>query len=362
MNCPNFQVGKHIFKFGEVALAAYKISKMGIKMSTAKFKALLVKEENGKFIREITERSINDLPDGDVLIKVKYSSLNYKDALSATGNKGVTRKYPHTLGIDASGIVAESMNKNFKEGDEVLATGYDLGMNTSGGFAEYIRVPAGWVVKIPSKLSVKESMILGTAGLTAALALDKMEQVGFDKDGEVLVTGASGGVGSMAVAIFAKQGYNIIAGTGKTEQKKYLKEIGAASLISREEMNDKTNKALLSGRWSGVVDTVGGNILATAIASTKQWGVVAACGNVASVELHATVFPFILRGVSLLGINSEKTPIELREKLWAKLANEWKPVNLDIMYEECSLEETNKKIDEILHGKIKGRVLVRVGK
>ncbi len=329
-------------------------------MITANFKALLVKEENGKFIRKITERNINDLPEGDVLINVKYSSLNYKDALSATGNKGVTRRYPHTPGIDAAGIVVASNKDKFNEGDEVLVTGYDLGMNTSGGFAEFIRVPADWVVKIPDNLSVKESMILGTAGLTAALALDRMEQIGFDKDGEVLVTGASGGVGSMAVAIFAKQGYKVIAGTGKTEQKKYLKEIGAVSIISREEMNDKSNKALLAGRWSGVVDTVGGNILSTAIASTKQWGVVAACGNAASVELHTTVFPFILRGVSLLGINSEKTPMQLREKLWDKLANEWKHGKLEIMYEERSLEETNKKIDEILKGKVKGRVLVKV--
>lgn len=327
-------------------------------MNPGKFKALLVKEENGKFIREITERNIDELPGGDIIINVKYSSLNYKDALSASGNKGVTRRYPHTPGIDAAGIVAGTKNNKFTEGDEVLVTGYDLGMNTSGGFAEYIRVPAEWVVKIPDALSLKESMILGTAGLTAALALDRMEQAGLDKEGEVLVTGASGGVGSMAVAILARQGYKVVAGTGKTNQENYLKKIGAAALISREEMTDKTNKALLTGRWSGVVDTVGGNILSTAIASTKQWGVVAACGNVSSVELHTNVFPFILRGVSLLGINSEKTPMELRERMWAKLADEWKPRMLNIMYEECSLEETNKKIDEILHGNVKGRVLV----
>ena len=330
-------------------------------MISGKFKALLVREENGKFVREIAERSIGDLPDGEVLINVKYSSLNYKDALSAAGNKGVTKKYPHTPGIDAAGIVAESKNRKFNEGDGVLVTGYDLGMNTPGGFAEYVRVPADWVIRLPRKLSLKESMILGTAGLTAAFALDKMEQVGFDKDGEVLITGASGGVGSMAIAIFAKQGYRVVACTGKTDQESYLKEIGAVSVISREEMDNPNKKALLSGRWSGVVDTVGGNILATAIASTKQWGVIAACGNAASVELHTTVFPFILRGVSLLGINSD-TPIKLREKMWGKLAGEWKPEKMDIMYKECSLEELNKKIDEILQGRIKGRVLVNVGK
>jgi acrylyl-CoA reductase (NADPH) len=329
---------------------------------SGKFKALIVKEENGKFIREITDRSIDDLPPGDILINVQYSSLNYKDALSAAGNKGVTRRYPHTPGIDAAGVVVDTKSSKFTEGDEVLVTGYDLGMNTSGGFAEFIRVPAEWVVKIPDRLFIKESMILGTAGLTAGLALDRMEENGLDKEGEVLVTGASGGVGSMATAILAKQGYKVVAGTGKTNQENYLKEIGAISLISRDEMIDKSRKALLSGRWSGVVDNVGGEILSTAIASTKQWGVVAACGNAASVELNTTVFPFILRGISLLGINSEKTPIELREKMWEKLANEWKPQNLRVMYEECSLEETNKKIEEILQGKIKGRVLVNVQK
>jgi len=331
-------------------------------MNSGKFKALLVKEENGNFIREITERNINDLPEGDVIINVRYSSLNYKDALSATGNKGVTRRYPHTPGIDAAGIVVGSNSGEFTEGDEVLVTGYDLGMNTSGGLAEYIRVPADWVVKIPDKLFLKESMVLGTAGLTAALSLYYMEMNGLDKEGEVLVTGASGGVGSMAVAIFAGQGYKVIAGTGKTDQESYLRELGAVSLISREEMIDKTHRALLSGRWSGVVDTVGGSILSTAIAATKQWGVIAACGNAASFELNTTVFPFILRGVSLLGINTEKTPMSLREKLWEKLSGEWKPSKLNIMYKECSLEETNKKIDEILSGKIKGRILVNTGK
>jgi acrylyl-CoA reductase (NADPH) len=329
-------------------------------MNSGKFKALFVKEENGKFIREVTERNINELPEGDVLINVRYSSLNYKDALSATGNKGVTRRYPHTPGIDAAGIVVGTKSDKFTEGDEVLVTGYDLGMNTSGGFAEYIRVPSEWVVKIPDRLFLKESMILGTAGLTAALALDRMELAGINKEGEILITGASGGVGSMATAIFAKQGYRVVAGTGKKEEGGYLKEIGAASIITREEMDDRTNKALLTGRWSGVVDTVGGNILSTAIASTKQWGVVAACGNAASFELYTTVFPFILRGISLLGINSEKTPMALREKMWSKLAGEWKPDNLNIISEECSLEETNKKIDKILRGKVRGRILVKI--
>lgn len=329
-------------------------------MNPGKFRALLVKEEDGKFLRTIVDRKIEDLPEGNVLINVKYSSLNYKDALSASGNKGVTRKYPHTPGIDAAGIVVDTRSEKFIEGDEVLVTGYDLGMNTSGGFAEYIRVPAEWVVKIPDMLFLKESMILGTAGLTAALALDRMMQNNLDKEGEVLITGASGGVGSMALTLLAAQGFKVTAGTGKAEQEAYLKELGAVSLISREEMMEGKGKALLSGRWSGVVDTVGGDILASAIASTKQWGVVAACGNAASISLNTTVFPFILRGVSLLGINSEKTPMALREKMWSKLSTTWKPRKLNIMYEECSLTQVDEKIDEILRGNIKGRILINL--
>ena len=326
-----------------------------------KFKALVVTEENGKFIRKIDERKIDDLPAGDVLIKVKYSSLNYKDALSAIGNKGVTRKYPHTPGIDATGIVAETSSNKFKEGDEVLVTGYDLGMNTSGGFAEYIRVPAEWIVKLPEGLAIKESMVFGTAGFTAALALYKLEQCSEVKiQGEVLVTGATGGIGSLAVAILSKNGYQVVASTGKKDQTEYLKKIGAKEVIGRDEVDDKSNRPLLNRRWKAAIDTVGGNILATVIKQMDYRCSVASCGNTYSPELHTTVFPFILRGVNLLGINSAETPMDLRLKIWEKLANEWKPYCLDEIYTECSLEQLSDKIDLILQGQIIGRVVIKL--
>jgi len=326
-----------------------------------KFKALVVTEENGKFIRKIDERKIDDLPAGDVLIKVKYSSLNYKDALSAIGNKGVTRKYPHTPGIDATGIVAETSSNKFKEGDEVLVTGYDLGMNTSGGFAEYIGVPSEWIVKLPKGLAIKESMVFGTAGFTAALALYKLEQCSEIKmQGEVLVTGATGGVGSLTVAILSKNGYQVVASTGKKDQTEYLKKIGAKEVIGRDEVDDKSNRPLLNRRWKAAIDTVGGNILATVIKQMDYRCSVASCGNTYSPELHTTVFPFILRGVNLLGINSAETPMDLRLKIWEKLANEWKPYCLDEIYTECSLEQLSDKIDLILQGQIIGRVVIKL--
>ena len=326
-----------------------------------KFKSLVVSEENGKFIRKIVERNINELPAGDVLINVKYSSLNFKDALSATGNKGVTRNYPHTPGIDAAGIVAETSSNKFKEGDEVLVTGYDLGMNTSGGFAEYIGVPSEWIVKLPEGLSFKESMIYGTAGFTAALALYKLEQCSEVKiQGEVLVTGATGGVGSLAVAILSKNGYQVVASTGKKDQTEYLKKIGAKEVIGRDEVDDKSNRPLLNRRWKAAIDTVGGNILATVIKQMDYRCSVASCGNTYSPELHTTVFPFILRGVNLLGINSAETPMDLRLKIWEKLANEWKPYCLDEIYTECSLEQLSDKIDLILQGQIIGRVVIKL--
>lgn len=325
------------------------------------FKALMVSEENGKYIRRISERNINDLPQNDVLINVKYSSLNYKDALSAAGNKGVTRKYPHTPGIDAAGIVEESKSDKFRIGDEVLVTGYDLGMNTSGGFAEYIRVPSEWVVKLPKGLSLKESMIYGTAGLTAGLSVYALERCSEEKiNGEVLVTGATGGVGSIAVAILSKMGYKVTASTGKQDKIEFLKKLGAHEVIGREEVDDKSGKALLNRKWQAAVDTVGGNILATVIKQMDYRCSVAACGNVLSPELNTSVFPFILRGVNLLGINSAETPMELRVNIWQKLANEWKLDNLNDIYSECSLEELSDKIDLILKGKIAGRVLVKI--
>lgn len=327
------------------------------------FKALQITETpDGQFPRQIIQRNINDLPAGEVLIQVKYAALNYKDALSATGNKGITRTYPHTPGIDAAGIVAESLDPNFKVGDEVIVTGYDLGMNTSGAFAEYIRVPAAWVVKLPQNLTLKESMIYGTAGFTAAWSIYRMQNSGLKPDqGEVLVTGATGGVGCLGVALLGKLGYKVIAGTGKADAIDFLKKIGAAGIASREELQDNSNRPLLKSRWAGVLDTVGGNILETAIKSCLYGGSVACCGLVASNELHLPIYPFILRGVSLLGIDSAARPMDMRLKLWDLMANDWKVDVLQDILIDTTLEELNEVyFDKILHGKVRGHVVVTI--
>jgi len=327
------------------------------------FKAMVVSETAEKtFSREVRERALGDLPAGELIIEVKYSSLNYKDALSATGNKGVTRKYPHTPGIDAAGVVADSTTKLFTVGDQVTVTGFDLGMNTSGGFARYISVPALWATKLSQGLSLKDSMSHGTAGLTAALCIIRLMASGLTKEsGEVLVTGASGGVGSVAVAILAKLGFNVVAATGKASEHDFLSGLGAKAIISREEANDTSGRPLQKPRWAGVVDTVGGNILATALKTTKYAGLVAACGNAMSAELNVNVFPFILRGVSLLGVDSVEIPMRARQMAWNKLAGEWS-IDVGSLVTEVSLEELNPKIDEILKGGIRGRVLINLSK
>lgn len=328
------------------------------------FKAMLVrKTEAGSFSRAIIVKNLNDLPDGDVLINVKYSSLNYKDALSAIGNKGVTKKYPHTPGIDAAGIVVESNNDKFSVGDSVIVTGYDLGMNTSGGFGQYIRVPSDWIVNLPNNLSLRESMIYGTAGFTAALSVYKLIKSDINpKDGDILVTGATGGVGSTAIRILSKMGYSVIAATGKLHEKDMLIGLGAKELINRQEIDDKSGLPLKKGKWAGVIDTVGGNMLATAIKSTKYGGSVTCCGNVAHHEFLTSVYPFILRGITLYGIDSVQCPMALRLKIWTLLSNEWKHNNLDGNTEEVSLEELNEKIDMIIKGKLKGRTIINLYK
>ena len=331
-------------------------------MNQKTFKAMVVTEkENDQFDREIKDRNIDDLPQGDVLVNVKYSSLNYKDVLSAIGNRGVTRQYPHTPGIDAAGIVAESQSKDFKTGDEVIVTSYDLGMNTSGGFGQYIRVPAGWVVKMPEHLSSRESMIFGTAGFTAALSVYRLVDYGITPDmGRILVSGATGGVGSIAVSILAKAGYDVVAVNGIVDEKDFLLEIGAKEVISIEDATDSSGKPLLKGLWAGGIDTIGGEILATMIKSMQPDGGVTCCGNVGSHDLPLNVYPFILRGVTLMGIDSQNCPMQMRLKVWNKVASDWKLERLDLLTTEVSLNGLNERIDLILQRKHKGRTIVRL--
>lgn len=329
-------------------------------MDNLSFTACVVDETKDKqFTRSITRRSVSDLPDGDVLIRVSWSSLNYKDALSATGNRGVTRKYPHTPGIDAAGVVEHSRVDTFGKGDKVIVTSYDLGMNTSGGFGQYIRVPAGWVVKLPDGLSLKESMIFGTAGFTAGMSVHKLIQTVTPNHGEILVTGATGGVGTLSCAILSHLGYAVTGVSGKTDSK-MLSRLGVKDIISRQAFLENTKPPMLSEKWAGVIDTVGGEILATAIKSAKQDGVVTCCGMAASFDLPINVFPFILRGVSLLGIDSQHCPMPLRSRIWHNLAADWKFPGLETIYEEIDLTQLDEKIHDILAGRIKGRTVVRL--
>jgi len=328
------------------------------------FKALWVTEKNGaQFERTIIERSIDDLPPGDVLIAVHYSSLNYKDALSATGNKGITRKFPHTPGIDAAGVVELSRSEQFAVGDEVLVTGYDLGMNTAGGFGQYIRVPAQWVVMKPEAYTLKECMIIGTAGFTAAMGLYKMQLLEQTPEkGPIVVTGSTGGVGSLAVALLSNAGFEVVAVTGKPNAWEYLQHLGAARMESRDYVNDQSGKALIKSQWAGAIDTVGGNTLVTLLKGCKGDGCVVSTGLVSSPKLEATVYPFILNGVNLLGVGSAETPMTTRLAIWERLSTTWNIKDkLHAIAKEVTLDELNSTyIDQILQGKIMGRIVVNL--
>jgi acrylyl-CoA reductase (NADPH) len=321
------------------------------------FRALLIeKSADGKFSRRVTERSVDQLPAGDVLIDVQYSSLNFKDGLSATGNPGVTRTFPHTPGIDVAGVVLDSGVQHFRKGDEVIVTGFDLGMNTPGGFGQRVRVPAGWIVPRPAGLTLEQSMIIGTAGFTAALATDKLESVGMKPGGgPVLVTGATGGVGSVAVMLLARLGYEVAAVTGKPAQSEFLKSIGATEVLSREALLEGGNRALLKERWGGAIDTVGGEMLFNAVKSLRYGCSLAACGLVASPQIPATVFPFLLRHVNLLGIDSVELPLAEKTRIWAKLAGPWRLDQLAKLKVEFSLDTISGGIDRILAGTMVGR-------
>ena len=326
------------------------------------FQALLVeKSEDKTFSRSVVERHVDELPEGALLVKVKYSSLNYKDALSASGNPGVSRNFPHTPGIDAAGTVVSCDDNAFNAGDDVIITGYDLGMNTSGGFAEYIRIPSSWAVAKPDGLSLKEAMVLGTAGFTAGLSVQGLvENNVTPEDGEILVTGATGCVGSVAVALLAQAGFSVVGCTGKDSQADFLMSLGASRVINRDSLLENKERPMLKEQYAGVVDTVGGEFLAQAIKSTQYGGVVTCCGLTASAQLDVSVFPFILRGVSLLGIDSVQCPMPPRVKLWDKLAGDWKLNQLEALTTEVGLSQLDEKIDAILKGQLSGRTLVNL--
>jgi len=331
-------------------------------MTQTRFTAMHVEESAPKeFTRSIVTRSVDDLPEGELLLKVHYSSLNYKDALSATGRPGVTKRYPHTPGIDAAGEVVACSDGRFAAGEKVIITGFDLGMNTAGGFGQYVRVPSAWGVRLPDGLTLRESMILGTAGFTAGLSVLKLVEAGvIPGDGDILVTGATGGVGSIAVAILARAGYRVVASTGKERETEFLQGLGAAEVVSRDAVLEGKERPLGKERWSGVVDCVGGEMLATAIKATRYGGAVTCCGLVGSAELALNVFPFILRGVSLLGVDSVECPMPPRLQVWEKLAADWKTTQLSQIVNECSLHDLELKILEILEGKARGRTIVNL--
>jgi putative YhdH/YhfP family quinone oxidoreductase len=330
-------------------------------MENKKFKALVVEEgPNGVYHRSVQIRSIAELPPGDMVVRVVYSSINYKDALSAIGNKGVTKHYPHTPGIDAVGIVEKCESGIFHTGDKVIVTGFDLGTKVDGGFAEYIRIQSSWAVKLPEGLEMKEAILLGTAGLTAGLSVYNLIRTVSPEDGPVIVSGATGGVGSLSVALLAKLDYKVTAITGKEEQKPFLLSLGAHEVISRTLFSERTPQALLSSQWAGGIDTTGGIILENILKSTKMFAAVTTCGNVASAELELSVYPFILRGIRLIGITSQNTPLEERQVIWNHFASDWKIMEVDNLIKEISLEEISSHINKILAGKNVGRIIVNL--
>ena len=331
-------------------------------MSGGSFQAYEVSEgEDGKFSGRIVDRQVDQLPAGDVLVQVQYSCLNYKDALSNIGNRGVTREFPHTPGIDAAGVVKASETDRFSPGQEVIASGYDLGMNSAGAFAEMIRTPADWVLPLPEGLSARESMIIGTAGFTAAQCVEKLMHNGLEAGaGPVLVTGASGGVGIMAVALLAKLGFSVTASTGKTTSHELLKALGATEIIDRATLSESNPRPLLKQQWAGAVDVVGGVTLSNVVKSLRYGASVACCGLVESPEFPATVFPFILRAANLLGIDSAEAPPAKKIALWQRLATDWKPSALEEIATEITLDQLSESLDKVLHGQALGRFLLRL--
>jgi acrylyl-CoA reductase (NADPH) len=328
--------------------------------ATKSFPAFVVrKDAGGRVTAGVEHLSSDKLPTGDVLIRVAYSSLNYKDALASQGHPGVVRMLPHVPGIDCAGTVEESTSSDYRPGDEVIVTGYDLGSGHWGGYAEFVRVPADWIVPLPSGLTLRETMVYGTAGSTAAQCVAAIIARGIEPGrGPVVVTGSTGGVGSVAVAILAKLGYEVEAVTGKREHHDWLHKLGARTILDRNEVLDDSDRPLLGSRWAAAVDTLGGKPLATILRSTRHRGCVAACGLVAGTDVPLTVYPFILRGVMLAGIDSANCPRPERIEMWNKLAGAWHIYQLDSIADEITLDALPDRIQKILAGQIVGRTVV----
>ena len=323
------------------------------------FKAWRVHDIDGRFEGGVETRNTTDLPEGEVLIKVSHSSLNYKDALSASGHKGVTRNYPHTPGIDAAGRVVESAVSDFEPGQQLIVTGYDLGMNTDGGFGAYIRVPAAWCLAMPEGWDAHTAMCYGTAGLTAALSVDKLLIMGLAAgDRPVLVTGASGAVGSVAVELLARLGFQVEAMTSRTDQVGRLRELGATDIVGRELLNEE-KRPLQKPRYAAVLDTVGGAPLAESLKWVVPGGSVSTCGMVGGTAVNTTVFPFILRGVNLLGVDSVEIPLAYKARMWRNLASDWQCPHTEASAQEIGLEDLAAHLKAFLEGRSPGKVVLR---
>lgn len=319
------------------------------------------KTEEGKFVSGIEQIEIPTIGKNEVLIKASYSSLNFKDALSSVGNPGVTRNFPHVTGIDVAGIIEESNSEDFVKGDEVLVTGYDMGMNSDGGHQSFVKVPSSWVVKKPSNITDKEIMTYGTAGLTAGLSVNELLNNGVTPEsGEILVTGATGGVGSITVSILSKLGFDVVAISGKEDKIPFLKDLGAKEVILRKDFDVENKKPMVRERFAGVVDTVGGNILAEALKGLKYDGVATCCGLTSSFKLDTNVFPFILRGARLIGIDSVECKIDKKIAVWNKLANEFNIDTLESLTNEIQLEDLPKAYQALIDGKAVGRYVVKI--
>jgi acrylyl-CoA reductase (NADPH) len=325
------------------------------------FTAYRIHEIEKRIVARFEQITLDDLSPGEVVIKTRYSSVNYKDALAATGKGKILRRFPLVGGIDVAGVVTSSSDRRYKKGDKVLVTGCGLGEDHDGGYAEYARVKGEWVIPMPKGLTPQSAMMIGTAGFTAALAIHRMEHNGsHPRGGPIVVTGATGGVGSIAVNMLARRGYEVVAVTGKKESQEYLKKLGASSILLRGEI-DYGSRPLERAQWQGAVDNVGGDMLTWLTRSVNWWGNIASIGLAGSYELHTTVMPFILRGVNLLGINSMATPRKLRLKVWERVATDLKPSQLKLIAADTvPFDGLPAVFPKVLEGRHQGRILVKI--